>query len=157
MIFIKMKYIKKFEGFSFKKMFSKDKDKPKEEGGKGYRFGFPIRETDSKILIDRDPYDKSQFGQNKYGVYIATNDLTLPIRVHYYIGDIREFEDSPGKYISYLDIERFIEKEPTGNVCDPNVEQMEIINKELDKTYQSRNLMDDSITFRELLKQRGIL
>ena len=132
-----MKYLKLFEEFNLKNLF---KSKPESE-------------TNSKIMIDCEPYDVSQFGQNKYGVYIENNDI------HYYIGDIREFikASGPTPYMSYLNIERVIEKEPTGTLCIPNDEQIKIINTELDKNYLSPNLMDDTITFREYLNEKGIL
>ena len=106
-----------------------------------------------KIMIDCNPYDTSQFGQKKFGVYIENDNK------HYYIGDIREFTKTKGPtpYMSYLNIENFIEKEPYGILCHPNKEQMDIIEKELSKNYLSPNLMDDNITFREFLKNKGVL
>ncbi len=104
-------------------------------------------------MIDCEPYDKSQFGQHKYGVYIENNNK------RYYIGDIREFTKTKGPtpYMSYLNVEKYVEKEPTGTLCSPNDEQMRIIDEELNKNYLSSNLMDDTITFREFLKEKGIL
>ncbi len=73
--------------------------------------------------------------------------------------DIREFTKTKGPtpYMSYLNIEKYVEKEPIGELCKPNREQMRIIDEELNKNYLSPNLMDDTITFREFLKEKGIL
>jgi hypothetical protein len=147
-----MKYLKLFEEFNFKNLFKSKEQKLREEtfGNKDLSKN---ESDDSKIMIDSEPYDKSQFGQNKYGVYIENNDT------HYYIGDIREFTKAKGPtpYMSYLDIERYVEKQPTGVLCHPNNEQMKIIDEELNKSYLSPNLMDETITFREYLKEKGIL
>lgn len=138
-----MKYVKHFEEFNFRNLFKSKQGNEVSEDEKEI----------SKIMIDCEPYDRSQFGQDKYGVYIQNNDT------HYYIGDIREFTKSEetNPYISYLTIDRVIEKEPSGELCQPNIEQMDIIEEELDKSYLSPNLMDETITLREFLKEKGIL
>lgn len=149
-----MKYLKQFEDFNFKNLFKSKSQKSIEKtfGTKDLsrKGNEPIG---SQIMIDCEPYDTSQFGQSKFGVYIENNQK------HYYIGDIREFTKTKGPtpYMSYLNIGKVVEKKPTGTLCHPNSEVMSIINKELDKNYLSRNLMDDIITFREFLKERGIL
>ena len=152
-----MKYLKLFEEHNFlKNMFKSKEQKLKERHFGTKDLSKPdnyLPSDNKKIMIDSKPYDTSQFGQLKFGVYIENNNK------HYYIGDIREFTKTKGPtpYMSYLDIERSVEKEPDGVLCHPNEEQIQIINNELDKNYLSPNLMDDTITFREYLKQKGIL
>lgn len=151
-----MKHLRQFEDFNFKDLF-KSKEQKNREKMFGTKDLSRDKRIESQIMIDCEPYDISQFGQKKYGVYIENSNK------HYYIGDIREFsktKDNSNKYstyMSYLNIEKIVEKEPTGTLCHPNSEVMDIINKELDKNYLSSNLMDDTITFREFLKERGIL
>lgn len=150
-----MKHLKQFEEFDFLKNIFKSKEQKLRE----QTFGTKDLSRDenepieASIMIDCEPYDKSQFGQLKYGVYIENNGKS------YYIGDIREFTKTSGPtpYMSYLNIEKFVEKEPTGTLCPPNDEVMGIINDELNKSYLSPNLMDDTITFREFLKQNNVL
>lgn len=148
-----MKYIKLFEEFNFKNIFKSKEEKDDKETFVTKDLSKNESEENSKIMINSEPYDKSQFGQNKYGVYIENNDK------HYYIGDIREFTKTKGPtpYMSYLNVEKYVEKEPTGILCKPNEEQMKIIDVELNKNYLSPNLMDDTTTFREFLKEKGIL
>jgi len=124
-----MKYLKLFEDFNFKNLFRTKKQKNREEATRS--------DQNLKIMIDSEPYDKSQFGQNKYGVYIKNNNI------YYYIGDIREFTKAKGPtpYMSYLNIERYTKKQPTGTLCQPNDEQMRIIDEELNKNYLSPNLI----------------
>ena len=141
-----MKHLKTFEGFKdwFKSKEQKDKENlyaTKDLSGEN--------NISSQIMIDCEPYEESQFGQSKYGVYIESNDT------RYYIGDLRSFKTKPD-YISYLNIDKVIEKEPEGVLCHPNEEQMKIIDQELDKNYLSPNLMDDTITYREFLKKKNI-
>ncbi len=143
-----MKNIKTFEGF-------KDWFKSKEQKAREEMFGTKdlSKESDkekSQIMIDSEPYDSSQFGQEKYGVYIE-----VPNGVRYYIGDIRKFTKTKGPtpYMSYINLDNIIEKEASGVLVHPNKEQMDIINGELDRNYNSRNLMDDTITYRDKLKK----
>jgi len=84
----------------------------------------------------------------KFGVYVKNVDD------YYYLGDIREFTTSGGgsPYLSYLNIDRVTKKTPTQELVLPNQEIMDIIEKELDKPYLSRNLMDETITKREYIK-----
>jgi hypothetical protein len=148
-----MKHLKLFEDFNFRNLFKSKEQRDREEIFGTKDLSKTQDDNSSKIMIDCEPYDTSDFGQNKYGVYIENNNT------HYYIGDIREFTKAKGPtpYMSYLNIEKYIEKKPTGVLCHPNSEQMSIINDELDKNYLSRNLMDDTITFREFLRERGVL
>lgn len=136
-----MNNIKTFENF-ISNIFKKKKET------ESLKDTLSREEDTSKIVIDCEPYDVSQFNQKKFGVYIENPKSTI------YIGDLREY--STGGYVSYLNIERFKIKKPENSVCHPNDEQMQIINDELNKDYLSRNLMDDTITFREYLKKNGI-
>jgi hypothetical protein len=146
-----MKNIKTFEGF--KDWFKSKEQKAREEmfGTKDLSNGSEEYNTvdKSEIMIESEPYENSQFGQEKYGVYIE-----LPDGVRYYIGDIRKFINTDGQnpYISYLNLDKITKKEPLKVLVRPNKEQMDIINNELDRNYLSRNLMDDTITYREKIK-----
>ena len=102
--------------------------------------------SNSTILIDESPYEESQFRQEKYGVYIQMEDGRK-----LYIGDLRKFK-SDGKYLSYIWIDRSSIKDIDRPLIEPNDDQLNIINSELDKNYLSRNLMDDTITYRDKLK-----
>ena len=146
-----MKRIKTFEGF--KDWFKSKEQKSREEmfGTKDLSNGSEEYNTvdKSEIMIESEPYENSQFGQEKYGIYIE-----LPDGVRYYIGDIRKFTKTKGPtpYMSYINLDNIIEKEASGVLVHPNKEQLDIINKELDRNYLSRNLMDDTITYREKIK-----
>ena len=149
-----MKHIKLFEEFDFKNLFKSKKDKLREEMFSTKDFSKkPVEDYKSKIMVDCKAYDTSQFGQDKFGVYIENNGKT------YYIGDIREFTKAsgPNPYLSYLNIDRVREKEPSSVLCKPNADQMKIIEQELSKDYVSNNLMDDTITYIEFLKGKGVL
>lgn len=143
-----MKHLTTFEGFEWKNLFKSKKQKQAEEMFGTKDLSREEEFTSTNIMIDCEPYDVSQFNQKKFGVYIENPKSTI------YIGDLRQ--SSTGGYISYLNIERFKIKKPENTVCHPNKEQMEIINAELNKNYLSRDLMDETITFREYLKQNGI-
>lgn len=143
-----MKHLTTFEGFEWKNLFKSKKQKQAEEMFGTKDLSREEEFTSTNIMIDCEPYDISQFNQKKFGVYIENPNRTI------YIGDLRQFSD--GKYLSYLNIEKFVEKEPENVLCHPNEEQMAIINIELNKNYLSPNLMDETITFREFLKEKGI-
>lgn len=100
---------------------------------------------DYKILVDSKPYDLSQFNQHKYGVYIKNNEYL------YYIGDIRTFDKI--KYLSYLNIEKIKKIDNKSNLIIPDENQLNIIEEELNKSYLSPNLMDDTITYKEYIKK----
>jgi hypothetical protein len=151
-----MKHLKLFEEFNFRNLFKSKEQKGKEELYRNKdlsKFEDETSKSSIQIMIDCEHYDISQFGQKKFGVYIENDNK------HYYIGDIREFTKTKGTnpYMSYLNIEKFIEKEPDGTLCHPNKDQMKIIEEELSKNYMSPNLMDDTITLREFLKNKGVL
>lgn len=94
------------------------------------------------FTIDRESYEKSQFNQDKYKVYLTKDGVT------YYIGDIRKFENR--NTISYLTLDKMTKVESfPENVRGLNNEEMEILNNELDKEVLSPNLMDEPITYRE--------
>lgn len=96
-------------------------------------------------MIESEPYEESQFKQLKYRVFIETTDK------RYYIGDLRKFA-SNDEFISYINIDKIREQEPEFVLNTPTQEQMVLINHELNMSYLSRNLMDDTITYREKLK-----
>lgn len=114
-----------------------------------------IRNSDAKTIkapdqkeyfsIDREPYDKSQFGQDKYKVYLTKNGIT------YYIGDIRRFKSSNDP-ISYLRLDNMSKIDFPKNVRGLNNEELQIVNDELDKQVITNNLLDDPITYREKIK-----
>jgi hypothetical protein len=114
-----------------------------------------IESEDLKFYIDKEPYDKSQFGQNKHKVYLFKDDDKV-----YYLGDIRKFKD--GKSLSYLKLDDI---KPVNidislskiykiqYMRDLNKEEKEILDEELDRNVIERDLMADEITYREKLKQ----
>ena len=142
--------IKLFEEFNLKNIFKSKKQKQAEEmfGTKDLSLPEPVQEPQDEplnIMIDSEYYELSQFGQEKYGVYVVDGDKT------FYIGDIRKY--STGGYASYLRIENYIEKTPYSTLVKPDEEQGQIIDEELNKNYLSRNLMDDTISYIEYIKQ----
>lgn len=109
-----------------------------------------IESYDLKFFIDKEPYDKSQFGQDKYKVYLFKGDKT------YYLGDIRKFKD--GKSLSYLRLDNIKPVNMDISLSkiykfeymkDLNKEEKEILDKELDRNVIERDLMADEITYRE--------
>jgi hypothetical protein len=103
-------------------------------------------ETSLYFSIDREPYEKSQFNQGKYKVYLTKNGVT------YYIGDIRRFA-SNNKPISYLRLDKMTKVDSfPKNVSGLNSEEMEIVNSELDNQVLTSNLMDEPITYREKIE-----
>jgi hypothetical protein len=102
-------------------------------------------DTSLYFSIDREPYEKSQFNQNKYKVYLTKDGVT------YYIGDIRRF-DSSNNLISYLRLDHMTKVEFPKNVRGLKNEEMEIVNNELDRQVLTPNLMDEPITWREKIK-----
>lgn len=170
-----MKHLKKFEEISFSNLFKKKKDKdnklsvPSEiktklelkgytnigydedhniianhpKKGNGILITNDIIESDDlNFFIDKKPYDKNQFGQNKHKVYLFKDDKV------YYLGDIRKFKD--GESLSYLRLDNI---KPVNTdkkyMRDLNKEEMEILDKELDRNVIERDLMADEITYRE--------
>ena len=113
-----------------------------------------IESDDLNFFIDKEPYDKSQFGQNKHKVYLFKDDKV------YYLGDIRKFKN--GKSLSYL---RLDDIKPVNMdislskiykinyMRDLNKEEKEILDEELDRNVIERDLMADEITYKEKLKQ----
>ena len=131
-----MKYIKRFnEEISFSNILGR--------GRMADAKTIEAAETSLYFSIDREPYEKSQFNQGKYKVYLTKNDVT------YYIGDIRRFasNDNP---ISYLRLDKMsrVESFPE-NVRGLKDDEMEIVNNELDRQVLTSNLMDDEITYRD--------
>jgi hypothetical protein len=103
-------------------------------------------ETSLYFSIDREPYEKSQFNQDKYKVYLTKDGVT------YYIGDIRRFA-SNNNPISYLRLDKMTKVDSfPKNVSGLNSEEMEIVNSELDKQALTSNLMDEPITYREKIE-----
>lgn len=144
--------IKLFEEFNLRNIFKSKKQRQAEEmfGTKDLSLPEPVQEEPIideplNIMIDSEYYELSQFNQEKYGVYVVDGNKT------FYIGDIRKF--STGGYISYLRIENYVEKAPHTKLVKPNEEQSKVIDEELNKNYLSRNLMDDTITYIEYIKQ----
>lgn len=141
--------IKLFEEFNLKNIFKSKKQKHAEEMFGTKDFSLPKPDKNVKvplnIMIDSEYYELSQFKQEKYGVYVVDGDKTI------YIGDIRRY--STGGYASYLRIENYIEKTPYSKLVKPNEEQSKIIDEELNKNYISKNLMDDTISYIEYIKQ----
>lgn len=105
------------------------------------------------LLMDAEPYDKSDFGQLKYGVYLT--DYTTPEK-YYYLGDLREFTKAagPNPYVSYLLLSRIHIEEPHGLLHSIDADAEEIIQNELDKIAFLPNLMDDEITYREMIEKK---
>jgi len=95
--------------------------------------------------IDMEPYEKSQFNQAKYKVYLTKNGVT------YYIGDIRRFSTN-NEPISYLRLDEMSKVDFPKSVRGLKDEEMEIVNSELDKQVLSSNLMDEPITYREKIE-----
>ena len=102
-------------------------------------------ETSLYFTIDREPYEKSQFGQSKHKVYLTKNGVT------YYMGDIRKFDN--GDCLSYLRLDKLTKTESfPSNVRGLNRDEMEIVNNELDNKAFNPNLMDEPITYREKIE-----
>lgn len=116
----------------------------------------PVKESELEFFIDTDHYEKSDYNQLKYKVYFHKNDK------YYYLGDIRRFDKSlsndklpsevVNKAISYLELNKITQVSEPDSVRRLNEEELDILNKELDRLKISANLMDDSPTFREYLK-----
>lgn len=100
----------------------------------------------SEILIEEQPYKKSQFDQEQYRVFIKT-----PTK-YYYIGDLRKFPEID-RYNGYLNLDRVSEQEPDYKLIQLNPEQMEIVDRELNRNYLSSNLMDEPITYKDKLRR----
>lgn len=107
------------------------------------------------LLMDAEPYGKSEYGQLKYGVYL-TNYAKRD--EYYYLGDLREFEKSTdtdkNPYLSYLQLDKIHIEEPHGLLHSVDADAEEIIQKELDKIAFSPNLMDDDMTYREMIEKK---
>ena len=108
------------------------------------------------ILMTSEPYDISQFGQEKYGIYIY-----VPSTEKYlYLGDLRKYDkiSDQNPYISYLKLNQISEKEPNVQLKSIDNDAMELINDELDKENTIINLTDDIITYRDKIKNNfGII
>jgi hypothetical protein len=134
-----MKYLKKFnEEVSFSNIFGRSRMADAKT--------IQAPETSLYFSIDREPYEKSQFNQAKYKVYLTKNGVT------YYIGDIRRF-DSNSNPISYLRLDNMTKVESfPKNVSGLNNEEMKIVNDELDRQVITSDLMDEPITYREKIE-----
>lgn len=98
-----------------------------------------------KILVGSESYSISDFNQDKFKVFVISNDKS------YYIGDLRKFKGSDnGNYMNYLRIDQSVEEEAL-NTEHPNEDMKVIIEEELNRPFMSRNLMDDTITNMEYL------
>jgi hypothetical protein len=97
-----------------------------------------------EILIHKQPYDKTDFGQNKYGVFVKKNNI------HYYIGDLRKF-DNYREYISYIDVLKVEQKEPTSELVKPNNDQMMEIEEVLNSILLSKYFSGNTTTKRKFL------
>jgi hypothetical protein len=134
-----MKYLKKYnEEISFSNILGR--------GRMADAKTIEAPETSLYFSIDSEPYEKSQFNQGKYKVYLTKNGVT------YYIGDIRRFA-SNGSPISYLRLDNMTKVESfPKNVRGLNNEEMEIVNSELDRQVLTSDLMDEPITYREKIE-----
>ena len=99
-----------------------------------------------EIKIEIEPYEESQFRQGKYRVFIINDDKT------YYIGDLRKF-NSNNEFLSYLNLDKIKLQKPQFDLINLTDEQMDIVNKELNRLCLTSNLMDDHISYREKLKK----
>lgn len=110
--------------------------------------------TNGILLMDVKPYDKSDFGQLKYGIYLT--DYSKNDYEYYYLGDLREFTKAsvPNRYISYLQLDKIHIEEPHGILHSVDGEAETIIQKELDRVHHSRSIMDDMITYREEIENK---
>ena len=106
------------------------------------------------LLMDAEPYGKSEYGQLKYGVYLNNPSDEN----YYYLGDLREFEKSTdtdkNPYLSYLLLSRIHIEKPHGILHSIDADAEEIIQTELDKIAFSPNLMDDEMTYREMIEKK---
>jgi hypothetical protein len=102
-----------------------------------------------EFFIDKEPYEKSQFGQDKHKIYLFKNDSV------YYLGDIRKFKN--GDSISYLKLDN-IKKVNMSNELSKiykiemrhlDNKEMKILDEELDRNVIESDLMADEITYRE--------
>ena len=113
----------------------------------------------SSVMIDKESYEKSQFGQEKYKVYLIKHVENYKNEI-YYIGDLRKFPSTGDMPISYLKLDRIapisilpIKMEILREVRELDGNEMRIVNGELDKNFTGINLMDDNITYREKIKK----
>jgi len=103
-----------------------------------------------EFFIDKEPYEKSQFGQDKHKVYLFKNNQA------YYLGDIRKFKN--GDLLSYLRLDN-IKKVNMSNelskiykveyMRELNNKEKEILDEELNRNVIERDLMADEITYKE--------
>lgn len=157
-----MEHIKLFEEFGILDYFKKKNSNPKpSSNGPSYlpkpsgNEGPPMMVVSGvnykmfnklNVFIDTEPYESSQFGQEKYSVYVSGNSTDL-----YYIGDIRKWPNTDS-YLSYLRFDK-IKKVNRIRIEPIEGKAKELVEKELDKIYIASDLMDDDITNRDYLKK----
>lgn len=130
--------------------------------------------ADYQVVMDTESSRITDFGYSVYGVYLY-NDGRF-----FYVGDVRRMDNfdelrkiydvpkdyngnedeywdsqSPREYLSYLRLDRMSEREVNPNIIEHAPQEViDLVEKDMERTKISTNLMDDMPKFRKVVKDK---